>query len=441
MIWLAGVSGAELVANSQPVGLVSEPMAEISVSALIRGRVLSVALIVLVFWSGAMSALDDFKCYKAKDLKNPKFVKTAVMLVDQFGINNGNFIATKPFLLCNPAADVGANPSNADDHLVCYKTKGPKIDSAARPQVEVSDEFGVLQLEVVKPQLLCVPSSKQVLLSETAGSFLALSYNVAGLPEGLSGSSPLTNTPLISPLLNAYDLVLAQESWQTPIPNPLEPLRVYHELLVADANHPYKSVSAPLPLGLDPARPSALVSDGLNRMSQMFFVEDVVREPWTDCHNSASDCLSLKGFSFARMVLTPGLTVDVYNLHMEAGGDPEDDALRDAGVTQLSTFITTVSPGRAVIVGGDFNLHTNGEPDSTQFQRLLSETGLVDVCAALSCPEPGRIDKFLFRSSGDLTITPTSWNFETATFVDGMGGPLSDHDPLAVGFDWAVPGE
>src|SRR5690606_27992207 len=41
----------------------------------------------------------------------------------------------------------------------------------------------------------------------TEGTFDALTYNVAGLPVGLSSSQPDINTPYISPLLNAYDLV------------------------------------------------------------------------------------------------------------------------------------------------------------------------------------------------------------------------------------------
>ena len=89
-----------------------------------------------------------------------------------------------------------------------------------------------------------------------------------------------------------------------------------------------------------------------------------------------------------------------------------------------------------MIVGGDFNLHTDSEPDSTQFQRLLAETGLSDACAALSCPEPGRIDKFLFRPSAAIAITPLSWRFEADIFVDPQGQPLSDHEPLAVRFRW-----
>ncbi len=271
--------------------------------------------------------------------------------------------------------------------------------------------------------------------AEVGGELLVLTYNVAGLPEGLSGSHPARNTPLISPLLNGYDLVLVQESWQTPVPNPLAPLRVYHELLVADALHPFKSIPATHPFGTNPDRPTAILGDGLNRMSRFPFTP-VTRVPWTGCHNSAADCLALKGFSFARTTLAPGVEVDVYNLHMEAGGDPEDDALRDAGVSQLRDFIAANSAGRALIVGGDFNLHTNTQPDGAQYARLLAETGLVDACAAVSCPSPGRIDKIAFRSGGGVTLEALSHRFETDVFVDDAGEPLSDHDALAVRFAW-----
>ena len=58
------------------------------------------------------------------------------------------------------------------------------------------------------------------------GEFLALTYNVAGLPEPLSGSQPSVNIPQISPLLNSYDLVLVQEDFW------------YHNELKAQINHP-----------------------------------------------------------------------------------------------------------------------------------------------------------------------------------------------------------
>ena len=134
----------------------------------------------------------------------------------------------------------------------------------------------------------------------TEGTFDALTYNVAGLPVGLSSSQPDVNTPYISPLLNDYDLVLVQEDWANPDP-PL-PTRVFHDLLIADVDHPYLSTPKPVPLGTNPARPSALLSDGLNRMSRFPF-GDVTRVMWPNCFGGAdtsdggaADCLAEKGF-------------------------------------------------------------------------------------------------------------------------------------------------
>jgi hypothetical protein len=287
--------------------------------------------------------------------------------------------------------------------------------------------------------LALVPACGDDDSASLSGEFLALTYNVAGLPEGLSGSHPERFTPLIAPLLNGYDLVLVQESWQTPDPNPYAPSRVYHEVLAAGSTHPYKSIPATNPLQMDPRRPEAILADGLNQFS-LFPFDPVIRRAWEGCDNSAADCLALKGFSVARTTFADGVTIDVYNLHMEAGNTPNDEELRDQGVSQLRDFIREFSAGRAVIVGGDFNLDTDEEPDSSQFQRLLAEADLTDVCAALACPQPGRIDKFLFRSSAHIAITPISWRFETDVFVSPEGEELSDHDALAVRFTWSLGG-
>ena len=166
---------------------------------------------------------------------------------------------------------------------------------------------------------------------EPSGRFTALTYNVAGLPAGLSGSEPDVNTELISPLLNAYDLVLVQESWINPDP-PIPGLEVFHEVLVSQVTHPYLSDPAPPPLGSDPRRPEALVSDGLNRMSRFPFGE-LTRVMWDNCFGGAdtsdggaADCLSQKGFSVATTTIAPGVEVDVYNLHGEAGNTPLDQS-------------------------------------------------------------------------------------------------------------------
>jgi polyhydroxybutyrate depolymerase len=109
------------------------------------------------------SAVDHFKCYKAKDLKNPKFAGTTVALSDQFGVNDGAFDLKKPSLFCNPANKNDEGISNLADHLTCYTVKGPKLLKEDRPKVAVANQFGNLELEVQKPFLLCVPSAKTVI--------------------------------------------------------------------------------------------------------------------------------------------------------------------------------------------------------------------------------------------------------------------------------------
>lgn len=106
---------------------------------------------------------DPFKCYKVKDLKEPKFAQTTVELADQFGVTDGNFDVTAPFLLCNPAEVDGVGIFDEIDHLSCYKIKGPKLERADRPRFEVENHFGQFQLEAKKPFLLCLPSSKTLL--------------------------------------------------------------------------------------------------------------------------------------------------------------------------------------------------------------------------------------------------------------------------------------
>jgi endonuclease/exonuclease/phosphatase family metal-dependent hydrolase len=270
-----------------------------------------------------------------------------------------------------------------------------------------------------------------------SGELVALTYNVAGLPEGFSQSMPLTYTPLIAPLLNNYDLVFLQESWQTPVPNPVAPLRVYHEILVAGSTHPYKTVPAEQPLGNDPSRPTALLGDGINIFSE-FALGDTTRVAWTTCVDTASDCLAFKGFSMTPAQLTDGSTVHFYDLHMEAGSSAADDMARDMGIDQLIAFMAANSEGQALIVGGDFNLATDTEPAKSQLARLLQTAGLTDSCTALMCPRPGNIDKLLYRSSDRIKLEAKSWHLESEVFVSADGMPLSDHEPLAVRFSYQV---
>lgn len=224
--------------------------------------------------------------------------------------------------------------------------------------------------------------------------------------------------PLISPLLNGYDLVLVQEDF------------VYHEQLVREATHPYQSV---------PKQDyTMLVHDGLNRFSQ-FPWQSFERVQWVTCYGDAttgaSDCLAEKGFSLARTVFGEGVIFDVYNHHAEAGGGPEDIAAREEGYDQLGEFIRSHSAGHVVLLGGDTNLHGDDPVDRALLERFMAETGLEDACEALSCGDTDRIDRFFFRSNDAVEIEPLTWQV-AAEFVDADGNDLSDHLAVHVRFAW-----
>lgn len=265
----------------------------------------------------------------------------------------------------------------------------------------------------------------------TSGSFNVLTYNVAGLPEGLSSGNPETNTPLISPRLAGYDIVNVQEDFN------------YHAALYAGDNHPYRTAtSGGVPFG-----------DGLNTLSDHAF-EDFERVKWNNC--TGTNCLTPKGFSLARVRLAEGVFVDLYNVHTNA--DDTDDALaaRRANITQLSNFIRANSSGNAVIVMGDTNTRYTRSGDN--IRTLADENGLTDAWVrlakggtrptqgadALLCPTTAPtngcevVDKVLYRGSDLLSLNATRYNNEWASFLDSAGGNLSDHFPHTVDFSYTL---
>jgi hypothetical protein len=100
-------------------------------------------------------ALDHYKCHKVKDLQNPAFVPLkdpGMSLADHFG-PDPEVDVLKPAMVCNPASKNGSVIADPTAYLCCYKIKGRKI--TPRRQVEIDDQFGSLQLEAVKAQVLC----------------------------------------------------------------------------------------------------------------------------------------------------------------------------------------------------------------------------------------------------------------------------------------------
>jgi endonuclease/exonuclease/phosphatase family metal-dependent hydrolase len=250
------------------------------------------------------------------------------------------------------------------------------------------------------------------------GEFSILTYNVAGLPDIISKSNPEEFIPQISPLLNAYDLVLVQEDF------------AYHDELASEAEHPFQT----RPMFESPDQ--VPMGDGLNRFS-VFPTGPLHRLQWPGCNGDfdcASDCLATKGFSLARVQLAPGITLDVYNLHGEAGGCPEDVTVRLLGYQRLAEYINTWSVGRPVLVAGDFNLRWTDPEDVPPLELLVDDAGLTEACLALDCGDE-HIDKVFFRSNEALLLEPLTWAVPPE-FVDPAGEDLSDHEPVAVRFAW-----
>ncbi|SFR05899.1 Metal-dependent hydrolase, endonuclease/exonuclease/phosphatase family [Lentzea waywayandensis] len=265
----------------------------------------------------------------------------------------------------------------------------------------------------------------------TGGSFEVLTYNVAGLPEPLSSGNPAVNTPLISPRLAPYDIVNVQEDFN------------YHAALYAGDNHAHRTpTTGGVPFG-----------SGLNTLSHRPY-SDLERIKWSSCNGT--DCLTPKGFSYKRVELAAGVSVDVYNLHPNAGTENADLAARRSNITQLSRFIAAYSAGNAVIVMGDTNTRYTRADDN--IRELAGTNGLTDAWVQLErggqAPAAGApalvcdpaaltdscevVDKILYRGNRQITLTARDYRNDNAAFVDAQGKPLSDHYPIAARFDWTA---
>ena len=269
-----------------------------------------------------------------------------------------------------------------------------------------------------------------------------LTYNVAGLPLGLSSSHPEVNSLLISPRLNEFDLVVVQEDFG------------FHDDLTSAIDHPYVTekdtrdtpfvIQLAMNAGIDPPG----LGDGLNTFSRSPFL-NFTRVTWDDCFgelDNGSDCLAFKGFSFARHEIAPGLFVDVYDLHADAGEDDGSLAARRANLRQLADYIVANSAGRALIVLGDTNSRYTRQEDI--LREFVATIGVTDVwvelvrggdvppfgpslrdCQDFASPDCERVDKIFYRSGDEVEITALS-HAVPSDWVDSLGEQLSDHEPL-----------
>lgn len=247
------------------------------------------------------------------------------------------------------------------------------------------------------------------------GRFEIVTYNVAGLPEGLSNVHPVANLPVIGSLLNKFDVALVQEDF------------AYPELLRQRSTFSYRSPGF--------VRGQQLhFGDGLSLFSR-FPTRAIAREPWAACHgvvDSYFDCLTPKGLASWQVEVSPGIFIDVYDVHLDAGVTRSDTEVRQAQLSQLGAAIQRASVERVVVLGGDFNLTAAELP---AFKKLIASLGLVDVCEQLRCGQPTRLDRVLFRSSSRVRLRARGWRLASG-FRDARGRSLSDHEPVVASFSW-----
>ena len=252
------------------------------------------------------------------------------------------------------------------------------------------------------------------------GSLTVLTYNIAGLPELISQSHPERNVPIIGPKLDLYDLVLVQEDF------------AYHDEL-------YEAVSLPVRSAYS-ERGERLYGSGLTLLSRLRF-EPLAQVRWEACHGDllrgAGDCLADKGFSYTQLELSEETSVDVYNLHADAGSSSLDRTARSSNFEQLAAFIVQKSAGRALIVAGDTNLDYRAADDALVLSRFLERTGLQDAGQVVGSEATG-VDRIFFRSASGLQLIPVRAG-EDERFTDGSGEPLSDHPAVFAEFRWTSP--
>lgn len=270
-----------------------------------------------------------------------------------------------------------------------------------------------------------------------SGTFTALTYNVAGLPQGLS-SAPgdrAVATTAIGGRLGPYDVINVQEDFN------------YHAYLYASDTHPYRT----------PTSGGAGFGSGLNTLSGLPY-EGLQRVRWNACWIGSGDCLTPKGFTFKRIKLADGAYVDLYNLHADAGDGSGDLWARRANLRQLTDFIKARSAGHAVLVMGDTNTRYTRTGD--EIARFAAGNGLTDTWVelerggtappigspALVCDDAAPaddcevVDKILYRGGGGVDLHATAYENDDAGFRTADGVKLSDHFPIAARFSWTATG-
>jgi endonuclease/exonuclease/phosphatase family metal-dependent hydrolase len=242
-----------------------------------------------------------------------------------------------------------------------------------------------------------------------------LTYNVHGLNRWLVSDDPEARMPEVSARLNAYDVALVQESW------------TYWDALASLATHPVRE------RGNGP-NPPVFFQSGLATFARPG-LRAVARGSLGACAGwlgGANDCFADKGYLETRLRLAPGIDVDFWNLHLDAGDSAADRAAREKQLAALAERVRTLSGDAPLVVAGDFNSEESNSADAELLARFVAELGLRDSGArsdpAGSFPRK-HIDYIFVRDGRGLRFEVLKTG-EAGEFA-AAGKPLSDHPALS----------
>ncbi len=240
--------------------------------------------------------------------------------------------------------------------------------------------------------------------STARGRFKLVTYNVAGLPDGVSQSHPSVNMGPIGRLLNRYDLVLVQEDF------------AYAAELRRLIAHPH--VTPPFVRG-----DRKDFGDGLSQFCEapacgnfQGALAELPRHRRFVFRLPDAQGVHLRSAWRSGKIRASISTTCIWTPERARG----DISARAAQIEQLGRALERFSAGQAVIVAGDTNMGKD-EPALSTFQARFE---LIDVCRKVGCPDPGRIDRVFYRSSSGVSLAAKRWRIDR-TFVDRRGQPLS----------------
>ncbi len=200
------------------------------------------------------------------------------------------------------------------------------------------------------------------------------------------------------------------------------------------------------------------LSDGLLTINgtPLTWVKTIsVHIPWTSDNGFLSceyDEIAQKGFIHERYSANLGgkwRSIDIYNIHMDAGDCSGDTTARSSQTTQLIAYVKALSLNNGIpfIIMGDFNMNSGKEPGT--LNRFYTELSAIDTAPSFSSAYSANIiagspgmtpvfaghhDHIMISTTGDMV---NHFNFLSILdyahfeFEDGSIYHPSDHGPVA----------